>query len=101
MKPQKIIVKSASWEMVVNVDPSIFDDVFVEACTQALEINFKDKNTVVAPFMEASIKNGKELYIFNTYKILVNAGFHVYAENLRVNVKEKMKVDLRDEPIKG
>ena len=101
MKPQKITVKSAGWEKIVHVDSTIFDDVYVEACTQAIESNFKSNNMLVAPFIEASIKNGKQIYIFNAYKILANAGYHIFAENLRLNVKQNMRVDLRNEPIRG
>ena len=101
MKPHKIIVKSAGWEKIVNVDSDIFDDVYVEACTQAIESNFKSNNMLVAPFIEAFVKNGKNVYIFNAYKILSNAGYHVFAENLRENVKKNMSVDLRNEPIRG
>jgi hypothetical protein len=56
---------------------------------------------IVAPFMEANIKKTKTVYIFNSYKILANAGFYTFAENLRRNVKREMKVDLRNEPMKG
>jgi hypothetical protein len=101
MKPQNITVKSAGWERIINVDPTIFDDVYVEACTQAMETNFKENNMLVAPFIEASVKNKKRVYIFNSYKILSNAGYHTFAENLRKNVKRNMSVDLKNEPIRG
>lgn len=101
MKPQKITVKSAGWSIDIVVDPTVFVDVYVEACTQAIETNFKEKNLLVSPFIEASLKNGKRIYIFNAYKILSNAGYHTFAENLRKNVKRNMSVDLKNEPIRG
>jgi hypothetical protein len=39
--------------------------------------------------------------VYNTYKILINAGFHSKAEILRSVFLSKTKVDLADEPIKG
>ena len=96
-----INVKCAGWEVDVSVNADDFDDIFVEACTRALEKNISESNMLVAPFMEARIKKTKSVFIFNSYKILVNAGFHTYAENLRKNVKRQMKVDLQNEPIKG
>jgi hypothetical protein len=101
MKPQEITVKSAGWSRVIIIDKSLFDDVYVEACTQVIELNFKEKNMLVAPFIEASLKNGKRFFIFNSYKILSNAGYHTFAENLRRNVKQNMCVDLKNEPIRG
>lgn len=96
-----ILVKCAGWEMDVLVDPRNFDDIFVEACTRALEINIRSSKMIVAPFMEARLKKSKTVHIFNSYKILANAGFHKFAENLRYNVRKKMSVDLRNEPMKG
>lgn len=96
-----IIVRCAGWEMVVLVNAVDFDDVFVEACTRALEKNIKSEKLMVAPFMEARLKKSKRSYIFNSYKILANAGYHKLAENLRFNVQQKLKVDLKNEPIKG
>lgn len=96
-----IIVKCAGWEMDVSVNAEDFDDIYIEACTRALEKNIKSSKMIVAPFMEARLKKSKTVYIFNSYKILSNAGFHTFAENLRTNVRREMKVDLRNEPMKG
>jgi hypothetical protein len=92
-------IKCAGWEMDVSVNSEDFDDIYVEACTRALEHNVKSSNVCVAPFMEATAN--KKMYIYNSYKILANAGFYTYAENLRKNVKRKMSVDLKNEPIRG
>ena len=96
-----IIVKCAGWESDISVNSDDFEDIFVEACTRALEKHIRSSKVMVAPFMEAKLKKSKTVYIFNSYKILANAGFHTFAENLRNNVRREMKVDLRDEPIKG
>jgi len=101
MGMKKLWVHSANWETEVIVDSEIFDDVFLEACTRVLEQNIKVNNTIVAPFMETRLKNRKKMYIFNTYKILINAGQYVYAENLRTNFKKQTQIDLKYEPIKA
>jgi len=101
MPIKKLYVHSADWEKYIDIDSDIFDDVFIEACTRVLDDNLKNKNMSVAPFMESRLKRGKTTYIFNTYKILINAGYYRYAENLRIHFKRQSKIDLRDEPIKG
>lgn len=101
MKFKKILVKSAGWEEEVIIDSDIFDDIFLEACTRVLENHIKVGNLLVSPFMETRLKRGKNIYIFNTYKILINASFHEYAENLRENFKRESNIDLSKEPIKG
>jgi hypothetical protein len=94
-------IKCAGWERNVSVNTDDFDDIFVEACTRALEHSIKSSNFKVSPFMEASTKKKNTLFIYNSYKILANAGFYTLAENLRKNVKLSMKVDLKNEPIKA
>ena len=96
-----ISVRSANWEMDIQIDDDIFDDVYVEACTRILEKNIRVGNLTVSPFMEANIKNRKKIFVFNTYKILINAGYHKFAENLRFNFKKQTSIDLKYEPIKG
>jgi hypothetical protein len=94
-------VHSVNWEKTVSVDSDIFDDVLGEACTRVLSENIKENNMTVSPFIEARLKNGKQIYIYNTYKILINAGYYTYAENLRTNFKSQTQIDLKNEPIRG
>jgi len=101
MANKKVWVHSANWEKNLSIDDDIFDDVLAEACTRAITENLKEKNMIVSPFMEAKLKNGKRVYIYNTYKILINAGYHTFAENLRFNFKNQTRVDLKNEPIRG
>ncbi len=96
-----ISVRSANWEVDIKIDSRIFDDVYIEACTRILENNIRGGNLAVSPFMEANLKNKKDIFIFNTYKILSNAGYHTYAENLRFNFKKQTAIDLKYEPISG
>ena len=101
-KLKTIIVKSANWEMEVEIDNELFNDIHLEACTRALEIQIKNNNKVVSPFMTSTLKgDNRKLYTFNTYKILINASYFNYAENLRNNFKKQTNIDLETEPIMG
>jgi len=84
---------------VVEVDSEIFDDVFLEACTRVVELNIKENNQTVSPYMETVEVDKKKVRIFNTYKILVNAGYHGLAKKLRNMIMESSKIDLMNEPI--
>jgi len=104
----KYKVVSGDWNMVVTVDENIFDDPFVEACTQALEIKIKlvednSSDLLVNPVMvcsKISRLKGKMIdrYI-NTYKILQNAGSPKKAETLRSIFLKSVQVDLASEPL--
>ena len=41
------------------------------------------------------------MIMYNTYKLLINAGFHVKAEILRSFFLHETKIDLAKEPIKA
>ena len=52
--------------------------------------------------MTSTLKgDNRKLYTFNTYKILINASYFNYAENLRNNFKKQTNIDLETEPIMG
>lgn len=106
-------VLTADWTSVIEVDSSIFDDCYVEACTQAIEQKIKrlhrpllfessdHLNLFVNPVMvchNLSNPKEKERYI-NTYKVLQNAGMPKRAENLRETFMRNVKVDLAYEPL--
>lgn len=109
---KKYKVLTADWSSVVEVDSNIFDDGYVEACTQAIEQKIKDVNKpqlfsadpcnlFVNPIMvchNLSEPKQKERYI-NTYKILQNAGMPKRAENLREVFLQNVEVDLAYEPL--
>lgn len=93
---------SADWQCDISVDSELHSDIVLEACTQVLEKNIKSNNKSMGAFIQAWPKsNNKDTHTFNTYKILINAGYHHYAENLRKNFKKQNKIDLKDEPIKA
>lgn len=103
---KKIVVTSINWKETVEVDDSIFDDYKLEACTQAMERALKHGSSTVTALLQCwvepkSPKAKKTVSVYNTYKILINAGFHDKAEILRSVFLSKTKVDLANEPIKG
>jgi len=101
-------VNTADWNIIVAVNEEVFDDPYVEACTQALEIkmgllNDVHKDLLVNPVMVCtkvlkSKKNTPSRYI-NTYKILQNAGSPKKAEILRNIFLKSVQVDLAKEPL--
>ena len=111
---KKYKVLTADWASVIEVDGSIFDDCYVEACTQAIEQKIQKvsnnpflfdaanhSNLFVNPIMvchNLTNPKEKERYI-NTYKVLQNAGMPKRAENLRHVFLQNVKVDLAYEPL--
>lgn len=99
----KFEVSSANWMINVNVDPEIFDDTYVEACTQAIEIKVKNMDQddfLVNPVIFCKqIKPSSEPKYINTYKILINAGMPKRAEHLRKIFQVSTDIDLATEPI--
>lgn len=101
---KKIIVKGHDWIETITVDNRIFDDYIIEACTQALEKRIKDGMLKITPVIQSWEHNkNKKLNItmYNTYKLLINAGYHDKAEILRSFFLHETKIDLAKEPIKA
>jgi hypothetical protein len=53
----KFNVSSANWKMNVDIDPDIFDDAYVEACTRAVEmksssIHMTEEDFLVNPIIQ-------------------------------------------------
>jgi len=102
----KFNVSSANWKMHVDIDPDIFDDVYVEACTRAVEmksssIDMTEGDFLVNPVIMCKpikLSDGKSKYI-NTYKVLLNASMFVRAEILRKIFESTTNVDLAKEPL--
>jgi len=105
VKPQTIVVSFAKlkdFEREISVDSDICDDIYLEACTQAIELNIKDKKLIMVPFIEARIKDEpdkKKFKLYNAYKVLINASYHRYAKILRAEFKKINNIDLDDGPI--
>lgn len=83
----------------VQVDTDIFEDFYTEACTRAVEINIKNKQSAITPFVEVRLKSDDKFKVFNVYKILINASYHIHAQVLRDNFKKACDIDLNDEPL--
>lgn len=101
---KKIIVKGHDWTESITVDNTIFDDYMIEACTQALEKRMYEGMLKITPVIQAweDTKNKKsKITMYNTYKLLINAGFHEKAEILRSFFLHETKIDLAKEPIKA
>lgn len=101
-----VVVTSVNWKHIIEVDDKIFDDYKLEACTQAIERAMMNGNSTVTALLQCwvepkSPKTKKNVTVYNTYKILINAGLYSKAETLRTIFLSKTKVDLAKEPIKG
>lgn len=99
---KKIIVRGHDWTETITVDNTIFDDYIIEACTQALEKKIENGLSKVTPVVQAwEDTKRKKVTIYNTYKLLINAGFYTKAELLRSFFLHETKIDLAKEPIKS
>lgn len=88
-----------------EIDNNIFDDVYLEASTRFVENYIKNKNSTIAPILTAYEKKNKEnlskYLCYNSYFVIINAGFHKKAEIMRKNFKVISGIDLKTEKIKG
>lgn len=103
---KKIIVKCASlWIDEFEIDPEIFDDVYVEAATRAIEKRKEEPGFKVTVILETwekkDFKRPEKHFCYNTYRILINAGMHKKAEMLRMNFLQMHGIDLQKESLKG
>jgi len=103
---KKIVVKCASlWMDEYEIDPEIFDDVYVEAATRAIEKRKDEVGFRVTVILECwekkDFKRPDKHFCYNTYRILINAGMHGKAEMLRINFLQMHGIDLQKESLKG
>lgn len=103
MKMKKITVLSGDWKREIEIDSSIFDDIYAEACTRIVEEMGKSKTIKLGPVMLCWEKDseGQHMMTYNSYKILINAGYHKLAEYLRKNLYRQTSIDWALEPIKN
>ena len=100
---KKVVVLLDKDRYEVEIDESEFEDYRLEACTRIVERLFASGNHRISPFIfceDISDKSGKAKVRFgtyNSYKILINASLHVYAEKLRTIFKKENNIDF--EPI--
>jgi hypothetical protein len=104
-KLKRVIVRCLDWVEEFDIDPVIFDDVYMEAATQALEKRKDGEKFLVTVVMEtylkADEKKSQKHYVYNTYFVLINAGLHFKAEMMRLNFLKSHGIDLRKESLKG
>jgi hypothetical protein len=102
MKKNKVIVTVGSEKFTLDIE-DIFDDPFMEACTRIIEFKRQQSHHLsVPPCLIACLdRKGAKMHVYNTYMVLINAGFYVYAENLRDRFMKDSGIDLQKEPIKS
>lgn len=92
------------WEDVFDIDPSIHDDIFMEAATRAVDKRKRLANFMVTVMVECWEKKNENIpnkhFCYNTYFILVNSGLHKKAEMLRLNFFKLHKIDIQKESLK-
>ena len=105
LKLKKVVVKCLDWTEEFSIDPEIFDDVYVEAATRALEKRKDGEKFLVTVVMECYLKSDAKKtnkhFVYNTYFVLINAGLHFKAEMMRLNFIKSHGIDLRKESLKG
>jgi hypothetical protein len=99
---KQITVMSSDWCETITVDNDIFDDIYIEACTRAVEKLYINKSLTLNAVIKCHLTSSKnkKLYVFNSYKILINAGLHKPAELVRKNLYELTKKDWAQTHIK-
>ena len=99
---KKVIVYLNKDKYEMDIDEHIFIDYKLEACTQLIEKLFSTADYQISPFMFCEdFGKIKSNTTYNTYKIIINAGYHQYAEKLRIIFQKENQIDLADEPIKS
>ncbi len=100
---ETVIILIGENKYEIEINSSIFDDYKLEACTQIIEKLFELKDYKVTPYMYCEYTKNNKINIatYNTYKIIVNAGFHDFAERLRHTFLKSNNINLADEPIEG
>ena len=99
-----VIVNGVNWEEEIKVDTELHDDIYVEACTQAVERKRNAKKLELAIVIYAKLKTNKKnskSYTLNSYKILLNASLFKEAELMRKAGIEECSVDFLNEKIKS
>lgn len=102
-KNLKILLGNDKYD--ITIDSLIYKDYKLEACTQIIERLFKLGINTFYPFIfceELIEKSNKvDFRTYNTYKIMINAGYYTQAELFRKICLIKNKIDLASEPIQS
>jgi len=106
---KKVLVYIDKSRYEIEIDNSLFEDYKLEACTRLIERLFSENHYDITPFMfcedVTNTKSKKKACIkfgtYNTYKVIINAGYHELAERLRTIFYKENKLDLATEPIQS
>lgn len=83
-----------------EIDSTVFDDVYMEAATRAVETTKSKRQGIVRAISECWEKRTpNKSVLYNSYWILVNAACYDKAEQLREKFKMQTDCDLAKEPI--
>lgn len=97
-------LKNDVFQKQFDIDSEIFDDVLLEAATRFAEQHVNKQNAKIAPVLTAFEKKYSKNYekhiCYNSYYIIINAGFHRKAEIMRKNFMSVTGIDLKLEKIK-
>ena len=95
---------SSFWEDEFEINPSVFDDIYMEAATRAVERRKHVPGFKVAMMIECWEKqyaaDPSKHICYNTYFVMVNAGMHEKAEMLRLNFFKQHQIDLQKQSLK-
>jgi hypothetical protein len=85
----KTMFRDYFWMDEFNIDPNVFDDIYMEAATRAVDKRQNEPNFKVAVIIKcwiASDVDKPDKHIcYNTYFVMINSGLHIKAENFRRN----------------
>jgi hypothetical protein len=88
-----------------DVDTEIFDDILLEAATRFVEERVNSKNAKICPiltcFEKKDEKNFDKHFCYNSYYMIINAGFQKKAEIMRRNFMMLTGIDLQKESLKS
>jgi hypothetical protein len=91
------------WIDEFRIDSFVFEDIYMEAATRAVEKRKNLPGFKVVAIVECWIKEDdsdlNKHICYNTYYIMVNAGLYEKAENLRANFLKLYNIDLKKESL--
>ena len=98
-----IVVNSLNWFREVQLDSTLFKDLYMEAATRVIEQNKDNPKFQLSPVMicfdKKDVNNVDKYYLYNTYYILINAGLHKKAEAFREIILKMHSFDIGEEKL--
>lgn len=98
-------LKNSSTTKSFDIDTTVFDDIYLEAATRFAEEHVNKihaKISAVLTAYETKYTHDVNKHIsYNSYFVIINAGFHKKAEIMRKNFLAAAKIDLKYESLKS